>query len=475
MQDTFDAKTIFRYTKDKTVIELPEIFKNEMKNLLNEEYEDYIASFDKPINAGLRINTLKIPTEDFAKFDLFDKEKIPYISNGFYYEGAAAKHPYYYAGLYYIQEPSAMTPGNVLPVSPNDKVLDLCAAPGGKTTQLAAKLNGTGVLYSNDISVSRASALLKNVELHGIRNCYVCAEDPKNLVKHFNGYFDKILVDAPCSGEGMFHKDPSLIKSYLTKGPKDYAVIQKEVVSSAVMMLRPGGMLLYSTCTFSPLENEETIQYLLTTYPDMELVDLPKEEGFKNGIAPFEQCIRLYPHHINGEGHFVALLRKKITADSKILKRTQSNVEIPKMIIKELSDLCKAILSDTLIHELYSKKLFVKDQMIYLLPEEGGVEPGIRYLRTGLLIGEIGKNHKFFPSQAFAMALKKEEYQYVFDMDCSDLSVIKYLKGESIPLPSDFDQVKAPILITVNGFPLGWGLSNHGLLKNKYAKGWRMQ
>ncbi|NLG05431.1 MAG: SAM-dependent methyltransferase, partial [Clostridia bacterium] len=291
-------------------------------------------------------------------------------------------------------------------------------------------------------------------------------------------------VDAPCSGEGMFHKEPSLIKSYLNKGPKEYAKLQKEIISAAAKMLKPGGMMLYSTCTFSPLEDEETISYLLTEFPEISLVSIKMEEGFKEGLAPFKSCVRLYPHQIEGEGHFVALLQKKPVSDPPFMmkelhtngtRRKNASLQIPKTVLNELYYFCKDLLNQKLSDSLHSENLFMKEQMIYLLPEESSPVPGIRYLRTGLLVGEIGKNHKFFPSQAFAMTLSQNDYRYVFDLKLDDPAVIKYLKGESIQLPDSYAKIKEPILITVDGYSLGWGLSNHGLLKNKYAKGWRMQ
>ena len=302
-------------------MELPIEFLDSMKELLGEEYEAYLNSFNEKRVYGLRVNTSKISPEEFEKISPFPLTPIPWISNGYYYEGdqKPAKHPYYFAGLYYLQEPSAMTPANVLPIEEGDRVLDVCAAPGGKSTELAAKLNGTGLLVSNDISNSRAKALLKNLELFGISNALILSESPHKLVDRFPEYFDKILIDAPCSGEGMFRKEPAVIKSWLEKGTDFYAKLQREIVTYAVKMLKPGGMLLYSTCTFNPKENEGTIEYLLNLCPELSIVSVQNRyEGFGEGLKKYapnvdniEESIRIWPQRMQGEGHYLVLLKKE--------------------------------------------------------------------------------------------------------------------------------------------------------------------
>lgn len=311
---------------------LPKGFEDRMRELLGEEYEAYLQCYNKPHFGGLRVNTLKTTPEDFEKICPYSLKRIPWIENGYYYHDhdQPSKHPYYYAGLYYIQEPSAMTPASLLPIQPGDKVLDICAAPGGKSTELGAKLRGEGVLVSNDISNSRAKALLKNVEMFGIRNALVVSEAPDKLARYFLEYFDKILIDAPCSGEGMFRKSSDMIKNWEQNGVTHYSEIQKEIILSAASMLKAGGTMLYSTCTFSPEENEGTISYLLEHCPEFRVVKaIPDEnsqkerglsyEGFdfgkpnwiENGKEELKDCIRLWPHKVNGEGHFVALLYKE--------------------------------------------------------------------------------------------------------------------------------------------------------------------
>ena len=253
---------------------LPIEFEEKMQDLLGGEYNDYLKCYEEPRHYGLRVNTSKISIDRFLEIAPWPLRPIPWIENGFYYDGEKyqpAKHPYYFAGLYYLQEPSAMTPANRLPIEAGDRVLDVCAAPGGKATELGAKLNGSGVLIANDLSNSRARGLLKNIELFGIGNVLVLSEEPGKLVNYFPEYFDKILIDAPCSGEGMFRKDRKMVKAWEEHGPEFFVKIQRSIITQAAQMLKPGGMLLYSTCTFSPEEDEGSIAWFLQEHPDFRM------------------------------------------------------------------------------------------------------------------------------------------------------------------------------------------------------------
>ena len=259
---------------------LPESYLQKMKGVLKDEYEDYLQAMQEPPVTSIRINTGKITVEEFQKISPFPLEPVPWCREGFYVpsETRPGTHPYYYAGLYYIQEASAMTPASLLPVEEGDVVLDACAAPGGKTTALAAKLNNTGLLISNDISASRQNATLKNCERFGIRNAYLISSDLRDLAAKYPGYFDKIWLTLPCSGEGMFRRDPSLITSWLERGSEYYPALQKEILSSAVSMLKEGGTILYSTCTFDPAEDEEVIRAVRKEHPDLYLME-PEERS----------------------------------------------------------------------------------------------------------------------------------------------------------------------------------------------------
>lgn len=447
---------------------LPKKYLDSMKELLGEELDAYLESFNDSRLYGLRVNNLKISTEDFLKISPFKLTPIPWIENGFFYseEEKPAKHPYYYAGLYYLQEPSAMTPANLLPVCEGDKILDMCAAPGGKSTELLAKLKNTGLLVSNDISASRAKALLKNIELFGPRDVMVINEDPAKLVDIYPAFFDKILIDAPCSGEGMFRKDNKLIKAWEKNGPDFYGEIQRNIVLYGADMLKPGGYMMYSTCTFSKHEDEDTIQYLLENRPEMSVVKASDYEGFTKGFDGFSDCIRIFPHKMPGEGHFLALLKKSEDAKEVYYRP----MEFKKA---KLADELEEFLS-MITMPIDKNRIQMVEDRAYLIPELANDYKQVRKLRAGLLLGEVKKN-RFEPSQALAMALRMEEFSQVINLSCEDVNVIKYLKGETLDIEESLGVSEGWNLVCVDGYPLGWGKLTKGTLKNKYHAGWRWQ
>lgn len=446
-------------------MELPLAYINEMKALLGAEYEDYLASFEEVRLYGLRANTLKISPAELAEKGEFSLSPVPWCESGFYYvEGERpAKHPYYHAGLYYLQEPSAMTPGAMIPVEEGDFVLDICAAPGGKTTQLAARLNGTGLLISNDISAGRAKALLKNVEISGITNAIVMSEPPKKLAERFSGFFDKILIDAPCSGEGMFRKEPDMVKSWNEELLTFCREQQADILEHCASMLKTGGMILYSTCTFAKMENEDSIQTFLDNHPEFTLVPLEKSWGFAPGCEPLTECVRLYPHKIKGEGHFLALLQK--TGEPTPCS-TPTEASIGEKELEPFRQFAKETLTGK-----WKGTFQIYGDSLCLLPEGAPATKGLRVLRSGWQLGTLKKG-RFEPSQAFAMGLKKEEVQNVLDLSLSDERVIRYLKGETLEAPEAKD---GWTLVCVDGYPLGWGKTQKGRLKNKYAVGWKWE
>ncbi len=444
-----------------------------MKALLGDDYNTYLRCLDQPMFHGLRINTSKISVEDFLKINPFSLTPVPWCPNGFYYDEKVDKpsrHPYYYAGLYYLQEPSAMTPAAVLPVEPGDRVLDVCAAPGGKSTELGAKLSGEGLLVSNDVSASRAKALLKNIEVFGIRNPLVLSELPFRLQDRFSGYFNKILIDAPCSGEGMFRKSYSMVTAWEHNGNELFANLQKEIIDGVLPLLAPGGMLLYSTCTFSPMENERSIEYLLSKDESIHVIPFDKAEGFADGRPELSAsgnpdlayAARLFPHKINGEGHFVCLLKKDGDSTGSFAEPfVTSQAGISSEASEFLSQIKPAF---------DQKRLHVSGDKISLIPKDFPAIGGLRVMRAGLFVGEM-KKKRFEPSQSLAMALTKDAFSNVLDLAADDERVIRYLKGETI----DDDSVKdGTVLITVSGYPLGWGKAGRGSIKNKYLPGWRM-
>ncbi|NCC44524.1 MAG: SAM-dependent methyltransferase [Clostridia bacterium] len=373
---------------------------------------------------------------------------------------------YYYAGLYYLQEPSAMTPADRLAPVPGDFVLDLCAAPGGKATELGARLQGEGILVANDISNSRAKALLKNLELMGIPNIYVTSEEPEKLVSQLPEFFDKILVDAPCSGEGMFRKDPKMISYWESQGPEYYSLIQQKLICQAADMLRPGGRLLYSTCTFSELENEGTINWLLKNRPEMHLVSCPFYEGFSSGYGGYSECVRIFPHKMAGEGHFMALLEKDGSA-SKRKEGSGYSCKIPAPA-QEFLDGCSS-------SDIWKDKVFyLQEDRLYALGKSDLMPKKLRYLRTGLFLGTCRKN-RFEPSQALAMALQMDQYQSSLSFSRDDERVLRYLKEETLDVSDKNAKKNGWQLIGVDGYPLGWGKLSGGSLKNKYYAGWRWQ
>lgn len=470
---------------------LPQEFTEKMKKLIGTEYGEFLASYEQPRNFGLRVNTRKISPAEFEKLAPFHLRKIPWVENGYYYEAqdAPARHPFYHAGLYYLQEPSAMTPASVLPVQPGECVLDLCAAPGGKATELGAKLRGGGVLVANDISASRAKALLKNIEVFGIANAFVTNEVPARLAQQFAEFFDKILVDAPCSGEGMFRKDEATVKAWDAQKPLACAKQQKEIIRRAAEMLAPGGQLLYSTCTFSPEENEQVIAYLLEEREDMELLDIPMYEGFSRGIpgaadgrasCELQKCVRIFPHKMAGEGHFLALLRKRKSEEAEMENEVQQETAVDSGTLSDI----KLAGTDRAALQGFFKDVFmeidwnyveVRKGQVYYVPAMLGERKGIPFLRNGLYLGELKKD-RFEPSQSFAMALRKEEYAAALDLDYSDERVVRYLKGETIEADDLISgREKGWQLVCVNGYPLGWGKLSGGTLKNKYHAGWRMK
>ena len=468
--------------------ELPEQFLESMKTMLGTEYQDYLNSMKEDTRTAFRVNTNKIAQEQFMDICPFQTEPVPWNEKGFYYnadEDMPSKHPYYYAGLYYIQEPSAMIPASLLPVEEGDRVLDLCAAPGGKATELAAKLHGTGLLVANDISVSRAMALAKNLQIAGTGNAVVTAETPQNLAAVLSGFFQKVLIDAPCSGEGMFRRDPGMVKSWLAHGPEYYASIQTEILESAYELLAPGGDMVYSTCTFSPLEDEGMIQSFLKKHSDMTICEVPRYPGYSEGRPDWvpdgdpalKKCVRIFPHRAEGEGHFAVLLHKqgkagRAYAESEMWDKNGTDLRSNKQKQKTqegIEEFFQMILPEAGIE---FKKLSRKKDIYVAETLAAGQMKGLRIVAGGLIIGS-DKNGRFEPSPQLALALRGEDYLQRIDLPAEDERVIRYLKGETVVVDKPY---KGYVLFCVDGYPLGWCKGNgSGTMKNKYYPGWRMQ
>lgn len=460
---------------------LPSAFLERMQGMLGEEFEEFLGSFTKARTFGLRVNTSKISCEEFERICPFPITRIPWIPNGYFYEEESrpSRCAYYQAGLYYLQEPSAMTPASRIPVEPGDLVLDLCAAPGGKATAAGAALMGEGLLVANDISNSRAKALLRNLELFGIHNVFVANETPWKLEKAFPEFFDKIILDAPCSGEGMFRKEEALAKDWTPQKSEELAQIQRELILQAVHMLRPGGLLLYSTCTFAPEEDEGTISYLLEHCPEMELLDIEGYEGFSGGVPDWgngdeqlKKCVRIFPHKMNGEGHFLALMRKSGDA-IKVENRPQTK------LVKGAATLLEAFFKEIGLKSLGGypfdwNRVEIRGDKVYYLPPVTAPFRGLTFLRNGLYLGDLKKN-RFEPSQPLALALRKGEAEAVISLDVNDERITRYLKGETLHIEdAEATHKKGWHLLCVDGYPLGFGKLVNGIFKNKYPAGWRV-
>jgi len=461
--------------------DLPKSYVDAMKELLEEDYDAYIKSLNEKPYVGIRTNLLKLTKEKLKEILDRDFKEIPWVKEGFYFEEekgvlttpslsniekikSISKNPYYFAGLYYIQEPSAMTPAMVAGIKPGDKVLDLCAAPGGKSTQAASYLQGEGLLVSNDFSASRVKALQKNIEVSGIDNVLITNEDPKNLSKVYIEYFDKIIVDAPCSGEGMFRRDSAVFRAYLGRGPEFFTGLQVSILNEAAKMLKPGGTLVYSTCTYSKVEDEGSLSEFLENHPDFKIDKINPDFGFEESkILP--GTIRLFPHKIKGEGHFVARLKK----DESTLEIRTSKIKDKKK--RKLSKLPEELLEflGKIKRDWDYERIFINKDYAYYLPEDALIDKSLHYIRTGLLLGEIKKN-RFEPFQALAMNIKFDEWENPLNLSATDERVIKYLKGETIEADDEYMGIR---LVCVDGFSLGFVKQNKKSCKNKYYQGWR--
>ena len=454
---------------EKTVLKfpLPEPFQEEMRSLLDEEYEQYVKSFDDPRSLGLRVNTLRLTREECRDRLPCDTWPVPWIANGLFYEDHVrlSKDPYYNAGLYYLQEPSAMTPASLLPVKPGDMVLDLCAAPGGKSTELGARLRGEGMLVANDISNSRAKGLLKNLELFGIANLCVTSEPPERLAAVFPGFFDSILIDAPCSGEGMFRKEEQAARQWSLENVSMCAQRQQEILQAAACMLRPGGVLVYSTCTFSPEENEGSVSVFLEEHPEFFVKKTAAYEGFAPGRPEWidarpetADTFRLWPHRLEGEGHFAAVLQKEGEAAPREFPWKMPSVD------GSVRKLYQEFEKEALRCELPGILVLFGEQL-YLLPEAFSLK-GLKVLRPGLHLGTIKKN-RFEPAHALALALKPHEAVRCCSLDVQEAG--DYLKGAVFERKGE----KGWQLMLADGYSIGWGKLAGGMVKNHYPKGLR--
>ena len=449
-------------------INLPYTFLKRMENILKDEYESFLRCYNEKPLKGLRVNTIKCSVEKLKLLLDTELRPSPFSDVGFYIESdeKLGNNPLHHCGAFYIQEPSASGAVKALKIEPDDKVLDLCAAPGGKSTQIAALLGEKGFLWSNEIIKSRANILLSNIERMGIKNCVVSSLSPEKLCPELRGYFDKILVDAPCSGEGMFRKDTQAISQWSEEHTKSCMERQLQILRSARDCLKKGGILVYSTCTFSKYENEDVIDTFLTENSDFELCDCGFLEFGREGIdMPFAR--RIYPMDA-GEGHFIARLRRnsepeEYTPDDYRNSTVKENRET-KEIIKKAKELYSEIFSK----EDYPDFTVVNDK-IMINPVCSPVFGGKGIVRKGILFGEIRKN-RIEPSHQLFTCAKKSELRNVIDLDYRDNRINTYLLGGEIEAENG---IKGYTAVCVNGMTLGFGKASGGILKNKYPKGLR--
>lgn len=456
---------------------LPKAFTDRMQEMLGEEYKAFFQSYGEnqcsKIHA-LRFNPLKGDSGHFLELSPFSLTPVPFAENGYYYEETdkPGKHPYHEAGVYYIQEASAMAPAVYLCAEPGEKILDLCAAPGGKSTQIAAAMKGQGILICNEIHPARAKILSENIERMGITNAIVVNHPPDVLAEYFPGYFDRILVDAPCSGEGMFRKNPQACIEWSSENVHMCAKRQDEILDHAAGMLREGGRLVYSTCTFAPEENEGSISRFLKRHPEFFIIPVTKCEGMESGHPEWvkdpadgiENTIRLWPHKLKGEGHFVAVLQKQGNGfPGERAGRYGFQAGISKNDCKEYLEFKKEYLKKEL-----DGCLVRFGEQLYLLPENAPSLHKLKVLRPGLHLGTLKKN-RFEPAHALALSLRNSEVSQWEEISLQDKTAEMYLSGQTFETKSG----NGFHLITVDGYSLGWGKASNGIMKNHYPKGLR--
>ncbi len=453
---------------------ISEVFTERMRPLLGCAFEDFIATYDRPAQGGLRVNTLKTTKEAFLSGASFSLSPVAWAGEGFYYgaDDRPGKHVYHEMGLYYMQEPSAMAVAAYADVRPGEFVLDLCAAPGGKSTQLAAALQGEGLLVSNEIHPARCRILSQNIERMGVRNAVVTNETPDALARLYFQAFDCVVVDAPCSGEGMFRKDEEAVRQWSVENVEMCAQRQQEILREAVKMVRPGGRLIYSTCTFEPAENEEIVAWLLQEYPDFSpAAPVPVGGITQGGVAG---TLRLWPHLLQGEGHFVAVLHKE--GESERNTPEHFGRTFGRIGKKNKPDAQRLALWDAFAEEIFEEKrmyesnrikerLVLFGEQLYLLPCGVCLE-GCKVLRAGLHLGTFEKK-RFEPSHSLALALRKEEVRNTVALTVEEAQ--RYIKGETMREEGS----KGWTLVTCDGYPVGWGKRSNDCVKNHYPKGLR--
>lgn len=478
------------------MMNLPIEFEKKMKAFLGNEWDDFLYSYDNNRFQALRFNTLKVQSPEermriLKVLGISSDKRVSWADEAYYFDENVrpGKHSYHEMGLYYIQEPSAMSAAALLAPKPGMRVLDLCAAPGGKSTQLATYLGDRGLLVSNEINTQRSRILSQNIERMGIKNAIVTNEDSFVLASHFPGFFNAIQVDAPCSGEGMFRKLPEAIEQWSMENVAICATRQKEILDNAAVMLKPGGVIVYSTCTFSKEENEDVIEYFLERHPDFTL----------------EEMERFWPHKVDGEGHFVAKLVRRgsvnelgadydlcedscnkvedtgLKADRKTKKnknsknrKNETKPALTKENMKLLTEFLDETISEDMAAWIKNSRLVMFGEQLYRLPDMEVDIKGLKVQRAGLHIGEF-KKQRFEPSHSLALALKLSEAKNVVKLTWDDPQTTGFFNGQSVMLSDEqtAECKKGWALVCVDGYTAGWGKVNGTQVKNHYPKGLR--
>lgn len=448
-----------------------------MRHLLGAEADEFLQALMQPPVVGLRVNTLKIGVEAFRALSPWPLEPVPWCESGFIVadEARPGQHPYHAAGLFYLQEPSAMAAAEALAPKPGEWVLDLAAAPGGKTTQLVSLMRDQGVLVANEVERHRTAALAQNVERWGARRAIIVSEEPARLAEQWGPIFDRVLLDAPCSGEGMFRKSEAALDDWSLQVVQGCAIRQGRALASAVALVRPGGLLAYSTCTFAPEENEQVIARFLCEHRDFEIAPLHlagAQPGRPDWVQPEAQpdlmlSARLWPHRVRGEGHFVALLRRKTEGDEPraIAHWTSAPKRAQALWLSFVADHFAA-------HPARDWVLVMQGERLYAVPPDAPRLDGLKVVRAGLWLGTV-RADRFVPSHSLALSLRRCEIGDgklpLLDFSPADECLLHYLQGHPLDEPGP----NGWVLITVSGFPLSWGRRAQGVIKNLYPKGLR--
>jgi NOL1/NOP2/sun family putative RNA methylase len=458
---------------------LPPRYLDRMHALLGDEFPAFRACYDAPSQPGLRVNTLKVTPERFLQVAPFELEPAGLAPEAFFVseEDRPGAHPYHAAGLYYLQDPSAMAVTFLLDPQPGERILDLAAAPGGKSTHIAARMAGQGVLVANEVHPKRVWTLAENLERWGARNAMVLNEQPERLADRLAGHFDGVLLDAPCSGEGLFRKNPAARLEWSPALVDGCARRQGALLTHAARLVRPGGVLVYSTCTFSPEENEAVVSRYLRDHPEFALASTVRLPGFQPGHpewAPdggpdaLRRAIRIWPHIGPGEGHFVAVLRREDGLGST--SPDETGAPIPAAPSRATLTLYRDFCEEHLTDMPGAGRLVQAGSYLYALPDAAMSIGALHVIHPGWWLGVV-KTGRFEPSHALAMALAPDGVRQSLSLAPDDPRLQAYLCGQG------FADSGSPgwVLVAVDGFPLGWGKRSPGVLKSRYPKGLRRQ